>query len=180
MENNTQSSSIHTENWQQGPDYITDALNHHLVSFFVVKQVPVVFGRLTETEHFIACKTTLNISWLKWLSRISPEFQLVQLLPQGCQHPPLLGPGLPRLLVVLGALLSDVENNHPWSMEVVLGPDKVVVLLPRPDVGPAAGVSQPEEGVIPVHLPSLVCNPSRQGFTLALGESMKSNLEYQS
>ena len=45
-------------------------------------------------------------------------------------------------------------------MGVVLGPDKVVVLLPRPDVGPAAGVSQPEEGVIPVHLPSLVSNPS--------------------
>ena len=56
MENNTQSLSIHTENRQQGPDYITDALNHQ-VSFFVLKQVPVVDG----TEHFIACKTKLNI-----------------------------------------------------------------------------------------------------------------------
>ena len=51
-----------------------------------------------------------------------------KLLPQGCQHPHLLDPGLPAradgllwLLVVLGGQFSNVECNQPRSMEVVLG-----------------------------------------------------------
>ena len=50
-------------------------------------------------------------------------------------------------------------------MEVVLGPDEVVVLLPRPDVGPAAGVSQPEEGVIPTDQEGAVVQPGHVQHT---------------
>ena len=61
---------------------------------------------------------------------------MVELLPQGCQYPPLLDPSLPdqadgllRLLVVLGAQLSDVKRIHPQSLELVLGSDLMARLV---------------------------------------------------
>ena len=68
-------------------------------------------------------------------------------------------------------------------MEVVLGPDEVVVLLPRPDVGPAAGVSQPKKVSYPCTCPAWSATPRQTKlgarFYTGTGE-MKSNLEYQS
>ena len=91
-----------------------------------------------------------------------------KLPPQGCQHPHLLDPGLPAradgllwLLVVLGGQFSNVECNQPglWRWYLVVG------LLTRPYVGPAAGVLQPEEGVIPTDQEGAVVQPGHVQHT---------------
>ena len=87
--------------------------------------------------HIIAFRLQYNIEYylikIK-LTGISPEFQLVELLPQGCQHPPLLDPGLsdqadglPRLLVSLVHSLAMLNASNlglwRWYLVWIFWPD---------------------------------------------------------